>query len=292
MKFKFSLKLIFHLSILILYVAAFNPVRIIQDPKFVSRNYHSPTKLNQIDPATGMVVSINSPIFRNYQIPMISTIFYTLFIRNGAAGISIKKSVLDMMRIAPTLATLQVLKSAAHRQRLDGNTFRLLNLGYSLSFIWTWLKITIIGGGGGAAVGAGGFAFKKYLPEITAFIASTMNVFEYGLPKHRIQINNKSPLALSYLACATHRVACMIKNAAITPCSNNLLIAFIFLALHGAANVGQKRLSSETYKTLNIGIIFGSIFGSILSPTRQSMWTIMNVMICSFGLYKGITYSE
>lgn len=283
MKLNFSIILVFQLAILVNFVTSFSP-------KLISKTFHARTSLNQIDPATGMVVSINSPSFRNYEIPLVTTVFYELFLRNSATGVSISKLLLNTMRIAPTLATLQVLKGAANRQRLDGNTFKLLNLGYSLSFIWTWLKITIIGSGG-ANIG-----FKKYLPEIITFIASTMNLFEYGLPELRIQINNKSPLALSYLACAIHRFACMIKNAAITPCSNNLFIAFIFLALHGAANAGQKRLSSYTYKTLNTGIIIGSIYtfiksGLLIIPfTRQTMWILTNIVIASCGLYKGSTY--
>ena len=157
-----------------------------------------------------------------------------------------------------------ICRSAARRDRLDGTTFKFLNLGAFLSFVYlTMLQfadrscITTIN-------------FVRASATIFGSLATGKALLQYGFPV--IKLKGSNILSVFYLACSVLTLISQLKlnslffkangkivlNCFVNP-FEMLLEPAIYLALAGAAIAGPKRLSSDTYKKLNLTLMLSLI---------------------------------
>lgn len=229
------------------------------------------------------------------------------FIRPSLPGSPFVRHILPLY-ISTALAG-KTLSAAAKRNRLDGTTFKLLNVGLLLSCIPTVMSTVPIA-----------IAWQRYVMsnQIAGALASSVRLLHayiststtyaallsFGLPT--IKLSMVGPLSLTYVVLA-------LCNLYGLPMAGNglmlesAMITSMLYALHGAAAAGAQRLSSHTYLALNGAVLISSLiklFGLITTyPGRFTASVItqnlaffavpfVSLAAAGFGLYKGITYKE
>lgn len=164
---------------------------------------------------------------------------------------------------------LHWIRSASRRNRLDGTTFKFLNTGSFLSF--SYLALTQFAG-----IPAALTPCKLMLVCAALFGSLTTGsvVLKYGLP--RITFKGANILSCSYMLCSILTMinsvdvsaqSILQRSATMSRAVGNpfdaFLVSSIFLALAGAASAGSKRLSSDTYKQLNLCVI-ATVIGKLI----------------------------
>lgn len=172
------------------------------------------------------------------------------------------------------VAALKVMKGAAARGRLSGGTFRMLALGLLAGFgVVTYHAIfqviqVLVSAGTGAGISLSGVATLS-LGYVAAAAGSLTVAAAYRtlevqtLPKFKLAVQSESApltaLAVGYAVAAIHAV---VWGGALVLYSKLKLIGalrcFVVAATahvcQTAAVAGPKRLSSETYQLLNLGL--------------------------------------
>lgn len=153
-------------------------------------------------------------------------------------------------------ALYSLLSEAEGRQRLDGNTFKLINTGLLVSlvsfFTFTsgalWEIITM-----GSCLGISGIQLKQF-----------------GVPKLKLKADvseNGNKLAILYLLTT---IPSLIVAVQTIPTTIPILIS-MHLALHGAALAGPSRMASNTYQTLNTLLVaFHAVANILVSRSLKS----------------------
>lgn len=173
-----------------------------------------------------------------------------------------------------------VLGSAAQRNRLDATTFKFVNLGLFLSSASLLIYFIV---DSFLFLASSGLS-KDYLHYVRTLllltyisqtlIATTRTLLMYKLPTVKLA-PAAGLLPFSFLASTAAYFAYLVMTlyklissktlllTALSAVASCALIIPVLLALHGAAVAGPKRLSSDTYKQLNLGLIMGSAFGFV-----------------------------
>ena len=223
--------------------------------------------------------------------------------------------------LIPQLAASVVLRSAALRSRLTGTTFKVLNLSLLASSALLFVAELF------QSLSEGGIGFKTLSATLTAGI-SYIALRRHGWPKFKLSIgdNNLQKLAQSYLILSVCTGALIVLNSLgsgvlsylfgkatreiilephhfITYAALLAIQGGILHTLQSAAVAGEKRLSSDTYKKLNFGIILSAIsalmgIGWAAKMKCQVLWVfltlglynIAQLIACCSGLYIGETY--
>ncbi|QDZ19661.1 hypothetical protein HOP50_03g21790 [Chloropicon primus] len=223
--------------------------------------------------------------------------------------------------LMPQLAASVVLRSAALRGRLTGTTFKVLNLSLLVSSTLLFVAEVF------QSISEGGIGFKTLSATITAAI-SYIALKRHGWPTFKFELGENKLLALSkgYFGLSACTGVFMVLNTL-----GSGVLSFLFgkltgetilephhfitfaalLAIQGgilhtlqtAAVAGEKRLSSETYRNLNLGVILSAIsalMGIFWASTMkcQVLWVfltlgvynIAQLVACSSGFYLGKTY--
>lgn len=235
-------------------------------------------------------------------------------------------SVLSFISTLYYNVMLYLMLSAARRNRLDGNTFKLINLGlFTSSISFLLYGLTQISSFGMRAYNLLTFQSLVNLvftiKHMSSLVASLLVLQNFKLPV--IKTDFKNYLSVGYLIGALISLfhgAFMIWSISrhnLTTVSipfvdlvtvRSLLMPVGYLALSGAASAGHKRLSSETYKILNlssmalvlIGIISSHLFRNIKNIISISncllaapvVLGIFEVLISTIGYIRGAAYVE
>jgi hypothetical protein len=196
-----------------------------------------------------------------------------------------------------TSAALRNLRSATIRGRLDGSTFRVLALALLAAFsvifyhvcfqLWrllfgmrsTSLQAVFIAT---VAVSAATFAVK----------ASYQVLQEEGLPYLKPP-RSRNILAIGYLVTAVHQVVwggslllySNLKTAGALRC---FVLGACAYVCESAASAGSKRLSSSTYKSLNVALAIDSVIRlnsalGAVEPTLASLALPAVTLVSSTG---------
>ena len=228
--------------------------------------------------------------------------------------------------LVPQLAASVVLRSAALRSRLTGTTFKELNLSLLVSSTLLFVAELF------QAILEGGIGFKTLSATITAAI-SYVALRRHGWPKFfppptKIIVgdNDLKPLSRAYFAL----FACTGALVALNTVGSGVL-SYLFgkatmevilephhfitfaalLAIQGgtlhtlqsASVAGEKRLSSETYKRLNLGVAVSAVSAlvGILWAAKMKchvlwvfltlgLYNVAGLLASSWGYYVGNTY--
>ena len=166
-----------------------------------------------------------------------------------------KYHYLKLPSLLLTAKVFDILRSAARRRRLDATTFKFLNIG---SFLSLGYVATIQFMDRGAA---GVFVNKEKLALTGAALFGTLTsgaaLTKYGLPS--VKIKGSNLLSLSYMLCAALAVYTGVDFNSLKSIFDPIhafMFPAVFLALSGAGIAGDKRLASDTYKGLNLTILF------------------------------------
>lgn len=169
-----------------------------------------------------------------------------------------------------------LLRDAERRNRLDGTTFKILQLSTALTAA---TALALEGTRGGP------LSLKFKLPLAAILVQSVGAASAYGLPKINISLTLKNLLAMSFLV--TMVPAAVLARTHL-PAIIPLLLGSL-LALHGAATVGAKRLASATYQKLNACLALFFIASAAATGNHAAaLWGLPAVI----GLWRGRTYKE
>lgn len=184
-----------------------------------------------------------------------------------------------------------LLASASERNRLDATTFRIINIATFLSAILT-LSPRSAGGRFPSS-----FLFKvttlvlRSLHSIPTLMAGARIFSEYPLPTLKFD-ENKS-LSTAYVANAVFSLRSglmsLFMGSLDMVSARLLLIPAMYLALSGAAIAGPKRLSSDTYISLNRSVILFSLISLLLGKCCK-LTTIFELGTSVSGLVIGMAY--
>jgi len=263
------------------------------------------------------------------QVVVITEVLSTIFdFASGASASEVFFRVLstavDWSGLYVTLIVASVLQGASSRGRLEGNTFKLLNLGLFLSSI-LFYTVSIAK----QKVLLGGSFFSINTLRLTSQLAFAvfsalpcyLSLKEYGLPKPKMQFLPFASLPFlclfsaasvglfSLFTALSQSISIAISSktlvscfAALAPSATGVscfLVPLILFALHGAALAGPKRLSSDTYKALSASIILSSIaqVGSCLVLEISNvqkyitlLMSLVSLLTATFTLKIGLDY--
>eukprot|EP00667_Euglena_gracilis_P008333 EG_transcript_8440 len=189
-------------------------------------------------------------------------------------GMSLLSRATFAAGLIPLLATVNVLLSATRRDRLDGNTFKALNVGL--------------------AVLSAGFIVGEYLnpapflpPSLRLAFAVGAGVVSWlvgqghGLPTVKLAVSSPISLASAYAAMSVLLLGTGLglfveatlwqanffivnylvgSSTVFTSGSFCVFLAVVMNALQAAAVAGPKRLSSDTYKQLNLSCLASGLW--------------------------------
>lgn len=153
---------------------------------------------------------------------------------------------------------IKILNSASKRNRLDGSTFKRLNLSLLCTTMWI-----VVAMARNISPNLSIFSISESIFSCVTMYSSIRAIQKFGLPKINFLYSSKlSSLCFlastfSILKVIQHTFIRITINSAfnyeqyISGLSEMILIPFIFLVLNGASSVGPKRLSSETYQQLS-----------------------------------------
>lgn len=224
---------------------------------------------------------------------------------------------------------LRVLNSAAARNRLSGTTFKVLAMGLASAFCaimvnslyvvgklllgpvikrWT---MPFIGGMMSQKMSyvlpLAGVAGLSIFTAFHAVRACYGTLQEHGVPKFKMTIKSKesvvlSLLAMCYFATSLHSVYwggilamySPFKTAGALRC---FVVAACAHVLQGAAVAGSKRLSSDTYTTLNLALMFDAgvrLATVMLLRSPKLLWipSIVALIASVGGFLVGKSYKE
>ena len=223
--------------------------------------------------------------------------------------------------LVPQLAATVVLRSAALRSRLTGTTFKVLNLSLlvssSLLFVAELLQ----------SISEGGIGFKTISATVTAAV-SYLALKRHGWPKFKLDVGdgNLTNLARAYFALSACTGGLVLANTIgsgvlsflfgraagelileahhfITFAALLTIQGGVLHTLQSASVAGDKRMSSDTYKKLNLGVIVSSVSALVgiawaAKMNCKVLWVFLTLGIynvaqlaaCSFGLYIGKTF--
>merc|ERR1711904_766130 len=225
--------------------------------------------------------------------------------------------------LIPQLAAAVVLRSAALRSRLTGTTFKVLNASLLASSALLFVAELF------QSISEGGVGFKTLSASVTA-VVSFLALRRHGWPTFKLSVgdNNLQTLSKSYLG--------LTASTGILVALNTFgagLLSFLFgkvtrevilephhfitfaalLAIQGgilhtlqsASVAGEKRLSSDTYKKLNLGSILSSISALVgicwaAKMKCKVLWIFLTLGLyniaqlgaASTGFYIGKTYKD
>mmetsp|Transcript_90058 Transcript_90058/g.285156 ORF Transcript_90058/g.285156 Transcript_90058/m.285156 type:complete len:355 (-) Transcript_90058:67-1131(-) len=179
-----------------------------------------------------------------------------------------------------TMASLRVLQSAASRGRLSGGTFRMMSLASlaafaAMLFVTCFDVLKMF-----ALLAVGRFSWAAILPlcigilaintALPAIGASYGTLAAEGLPKFKTAVRAEKGnrglltlLAIGYVVTAVHQVMwggamLMYSNWKVVGALRCFIVAACAHVCQTAAVAGPKRLSSETYRTLNLALMLDS----------------------------------
>jgi len=223
---------------------------------------------------------------------------------------------------------LRVMNSAAARSRLSGTSFKVLAVGICSSFCvimcnslyvmgklllgpvikrWTVPFFPVMSQKMSYVLPQAGVAALSIFTAFHAVRACYGTLGEHGVPKFKMTVKSTesgllSLLALCYLATALHSVYwggilamySPFKTAGALRC---FVVAACAHVLQGAAVAGSKRLSSDTYTTLNIALMFdaGVRLATVMmlrSPKLLWIPAIVALIASVGGLLVGKSYKE
>lgn len=201
------------------------------------------------------------------------------------------------------------LASAAARNRLEGNTFKVLNMGQFVSSVLVSIVATYL-----FCLKASSIAVRGKIPTdillyftvgIIGGIPSFKALRNFGIPKFKLELKLSPTLAMGYLFAAALSVAAQSfsimfypgsASAVVRAVSSTITMTTFSLALHGASIVGPKRLSSETYKGLNSAMTIYLICNAVESIYKGNPWiviaSIFGAVIAQLGFRAGANYNE
>jgi len=227
--------------------------------------------------------------------------------------------------LIPQLASSIVLRSASLRNRLSGTTFKVLNLSLFASSVLLFVAELF------QSISEGGIGFKTLSATLTAAV-SYLALRRHGLPEFKFStqgaIGKVLTLAQAYFILTVWTGALVVSNSV-----GSGLISFLFgkvtrevilephhfitfaalLAiqagtlhtLQSAAVAGEKRLSSDTYKKLNLGGILSAISALLgicwaAKMKCQVLWVFLTLgtynlaqlAACAYGFFVGSTFKQ
>lgn len=150
-----------------------------------------------------------------------------------AAGLVVKAPLSEMALSSLTTAVYSLLSGAEERQRLDANTFKIAGAGCGLS--------------AALALMLQQKRIWQRLGSVVFLVVSLVQLRRFGLPQLRVEWAGANFTSRAYLLSALPSLFVLAKTI---PAAVPICLA-AHLALHCAANVGAKRLASETYQKLN-----------------------------------------
>ena len=198
-----------------------------------------------------------------------------LSVVQGAVDVYAKGFTVQKVGFYALLYTaLDLLRDAERRNRLDGTTFKILQVSTSLTAMAAL-----------ALEGPLNIKISNKLPLAAVLLQSLRATAEYGLPTLKISVSLKNLLATSFLVTMVPAIAlARIHLPAVIP-----LLLGAQLALHGAATVGAKRLASTTYQKLNASLVLFFVTSSAATgKLATALWALPAVI----GLWRGRTYKE
>ena len=210
----------------------------------------------------------------------------------------------DLLRLPSLLLTAKsfdILQSAARRRRLDATTFKFLNLGNFLSLGYIAALEFVDVGRGGALYTTDKMALRAV--ALLGALTCEFGLLKYGLPSMKLVGSNL--LSLMYMVCAVLATYSVVDFSALLGIGDPIQ-AFMFpsvlLALSGAAIAGDKRLASDTYKSLNLTMLLivisrlgMDLVGLVSIATQHQLsylFTALTTFTCLFGYYKGNAFGK
>lgn len=183
--------------------------------------------------------------------------------------------------VAPLIMTAvscSVLRSAASRDRLNGGTFRMLGLAVlsasTLFLLKTIMDLSVLVrllGERPVPLDTEAFLLAQVPLALVAwygFRAGYGTLHQHGLPKFKFAVRAEGRswltlLAVGYAATAVHQViwgsACLFSGPFTLGALRCFVVAAVAHVCQTAAVAGPKRLSSETYRTLNLALILDGL---------------------------------
>eukprot|EP01041_Mallomonas_annulata_P001114 gene1114-2165_t len=237
------------------------------------------------------------------------------------SDIRINNSVIGAWILA--YVSMSTVRSAELRDRLSGNTFKLLNMGLFLSFFTILVDASYSVPSNGSSIALLLLQFG-YIGMLVSFILEAVRIFsKCGPPIVRLNMNNV--LSASYMVSAVFAFVsgCATRVSLLLPYHLSLpswlvltgyqcalgLRCFLFpaalTALSGAAAIGPKRLSSQTYQWLNAAIIVDCMLALeggaslrrmglplVLTGKKVLPTTILTLLAAITGYVRGALYKE
>lgn len=185
--------------------------------------------------------------------------------------------------VAPLIMTAvscSVLRSAAGRDRLNGGTFRMLGLAvlgastlFLLKAIMDVSVLVRLLGERPVPLETEAFLLAQVPLAFVAwygFQGGYGTLIQHGLPKFKFSVRAEKGrtwlltlLAVGYAATAIHQViwgsACLFTGPFTLGALRCFVVAAVAHVCQTAAVAGPKRLSSETYRTLNLALILDGV---------------------------------
>ncbi|CAJ1423493.1 unnamed protein product [Effrenium voratum] len=199
------------------------------------------------------------------------------------AGIAVVSAHFADFSVAPLIMTAvccSVLRSAASRDRLNGGTFRTLGLAVlgasTLFLLKTIMDVSVLVrllGQRPVPLETEGKLLAQVPLALVAWFgckAGYGTLHQHGLPKFKLSVRAErgqrwllTLLAVGYAVTAVHQVVWGSAALFSGPFTLGALRCFIVAACahvcQTAAVAGPKRLSSETYRTLNLALILDGV---------------------------------
>lgn len=236
--------------------------------------------------------------------------------QGAASAGSMSVHIGRLQALIVTVAALKVMKGAAARGRLSGGTFRMLALGLLAGFgvvtyhaVFQVIQVLVSAmTGAGISLSAVATLSLGYVAAAAGALtvaAAYRTLEEQTLPKFKLAVQAETmpltALAVGYAVAAMHAV---VWGGAVVLYSKLKLIGalrcFVVAACahvcQTAAVAGPKRLSSETYQLLNLGLV---VDGAVRLATvafrgySASLWLFpaLSLVTAGAGLAVGKYYA-